>query len=223
MVLFSPFKLLVFAAFIIFVSGCTQKMTDVGSSLSEAFAASDDVTLSIDEISELPYASTYVRINEGRQVFMVLAFADLNPHTSNTQLKWVSADRSIIVTENGRIVKTHGFDGDNLLQLSGSGLSNGVTPQGHWNAVYDWFPEYRYQFEATVSPTFLGNETLKTSQWTLETKKVEEKVTFAALSLSFTNLFWIANDGKVMKSIQYIGPDMNKFEMTILKTFAPNE
>ncbi|WP_064669105.1 YjbF family lipoprotein [Vibrio nigripulchritudo] len=198
-------------------------MTDVGSSLSEAFTASDDVTLSTNEISELPYASTYVRINEGRQVFMVLAFADLNPQTSNTQLKWVSADHSIIVTENGRIVKTYGFDGDNLLQLSGSVLRNGVSPQGHWNAVYDWSPDYRYQFEAMVNSKLVASETLTTSQWTLETKKIEEKVTFKGLSSSFTNLFWLANDGNVMKSIQYIGPDMNKFEMTILKTFAPNE
>lgn len=198
-------------------------MTDVGSSLSEAFSTSDDVTLSFDKISELPYASTYVRINDGKQVFMVLAFADLNPQTGNTQLKWVSADSSIIVTEKGRIVKTHGFDGDNLMQLSGSGLNNGLSFQGHWNAVYDWSPDYRYQFEATVNPKLVAGETLTTSQWTLETKKIEENVSFKAFSSSFTNLFWVANDGKIMKSIQYIGPDMNKFEMTILKTFAPNE
>ncbi|CCO48244.1 conserved hypothetical protein [Vibrio nigripulchritudo SOn1] len=221
--LFSPLKLLTFAVFVFFVSGCTQKMTDVGSSLAEAFTASDDVTLSSDEISVLPYASAYVRINDGRQVFMVLAFADFNLQTGNTKLKWVSADRSIIVTEKGRIVKTHGFDHDNLLQLSGSGLNSGVSIEGHWNAVYDWSPDYRYQFEATVSTKFLTSETLKTSQWTLETKKIEEKVRFTALDLSFANLFWVANDGNVMKSIQYIGPDMNKFEMTILKTFAPNE
>ncbi|CCN80356.1 conserved hypothetical protein [Vibrio nigripulchritudo SFn27] len=221
--LFSSLKLLIFSVLIIFLSGCTQKMTDVGSSLSEAFTASDDVTLSSDEISELPYASAYVRINDGRQVFMVLAFADLNPQTGNTQLKWVSADRSIIVTEKGRIVKTNGFDGDNLLQLSGSGLNNGLSPQGHWNAVYDWSPDYRYQFEATVNSKLVASETLTTSQWTLETQKIEEKVSFTALDSSFTNLFWVANDGKVMKSIQFIGPDMNKFEMTVLKTFAPNE
>ncbi|KJY79076.1 hypothetical protein TW74_10325 [Vibrio nigripulchritudo] len=218
-----PFKLLIFAVLIIFVSGCTQKMTDVGSSLSEAFTASDDVTLSSSEISELPYASTYVRINEGRQVFMVLAFADLNPQTGNTQLKWVSADSSIIVTEKGRIVKTQGFDGNNLLQLSGTGLNNEMSHKRDWHATYDWSPDYRYQFEATVSPKLLANETLRTSQWTLETKKIEEKVTFKGLGSGFTNLFWVANDGDVMKSIQYIGPDMNKFEMTILKTFAPNE
>ncbi|BDU38880.1 YjbF family lipoprotein [Vibrio nigripulchritudo] len=220
---FGPLKILIFAALIILASGCTQKMTDVGSSLSEAFTASDDVTLSSDEISELPYASTYVRINDGKQVFMVLAFVDLNPQTGNTQLKWVSADSSIIVTEKGRIVKTNGFDSDNLMQLSGSGLNNGLSSQGQWNAVYDWSPDYRYLFEATVSSKLVASETLTTSQWTLETKKIEEKVSFKAFSSNFTNLFWVANDGKVMKSIQYIGPDMNKFEMTILKTFAPNE
>nr|WP_238930540.1 YjbF family lipoprotein [Vibrio sp. S9_S30] len=196
-------------------------MNDVGSSLSEAFSASDDVTLSSEEISNIPYASTYVRINDGRQVFMVLAFADINPTTGNTQLKWVSADGSMIATEQGRIVKTLGFDGSNLINMSGQGISTGIVKDNRWNAVYDWSPDHRYQFSASVESTFIKKETISTSQWTLETNKITEHVTFNGLNKAFTNSYWITDDGQTMKSIQYVGPNMNKFEMTILKTFAP--
>ncbi|RTZ22209.1 YjbF family lipoprotein [Vibrio penaeicida] len=214
-------RTLIYFSVVSLLLGCTQKMNDVGSSLSEAFSASDDVTLSQEEISSLPYASTYLRINDGRQVFMVLAFADLNPTTGNTRLKWVSADGSMIATEQGRIVKTLGFDGSNLINIAGKGISTGIITDSQWNAVYDWSPDNRYQFSASVNSTFIKREAISTNQWTLETNKIDEHVNFGELNKAFTNSYWITDAGETMKSIQYIGPNMNKFEMTILKTFAP--
>ena len=54
-----------------------------------------------DEIQNMPYASQYMQLNGGPQLFVVLAFAE------NGQQKWVTQDRAILVTQHGRIVKTH--------------------------------------------------------------------------------------------------------------------
>ncbi|WP_140217242.1 YjbF family lipoprotein, partial [Vibrio parahaemolyticus] len=83
--------------------------TDVSATVKEAYNNYVDVELSSQEIQDIPYASAYLKIGNQKQVFVVLAFAEDNPITGVTQLKWVSADKSMIVTENGRIIKTIGL------------------------------------------------------------------------------------------------------------------
>ncbi len=55
------------------------------------------------------------QLNDGPQLFVVLAFAE------NGQQKWVTQDQAVIVTQNARIVKTQlGGDklgGDNQLEV----------------------------------------------------------------------------------------------------------
>ncbi|MEF1336720.1 YjbF family lipoprotein, partial [Vibrio rotiferianus] len=106
-------------ATLLFATGCTQKASDVQATVAEAYSNYVDVTLSKKEIQEIPYASAYLKIGTQKQVFVVLAFAETNPLNGAEQLKWVSADKAMIVTENGRIVKTLGLMGDNLIGVEG--------------------------------------------------------------------------------------------------------
>ena len=108
------FKYLTILASLLLLSACTQKFNDVNATLDEALFGAEDVALTSDKIAELPYASSFVRINDGAQLFMVLAFAEPNPATGIMQLKWLSSDKAMIVTENGRVVKTLGLAQANL-------------------------------------------------------------------------------------------------------------
>ncbi|MCV5689675.1 YjbF family lipoprotein, partial [Escherichia coli] len=82
------------------IFGCTQKFNDVSATVQEAYGNYIDVELTPEEIEAVPYASAYLKIGDQKQVFVVLAFAEQNPLTGNTQLKWVSADKAMVVTEN---------------------------------------------------------------------------------------------------------------------------
>ncbi len=59
----------------------------------------------------MPYASQYMQLNGGPQLFAVLAFSE------NGQQKWVTQDGATIVTQHGRLVKTL-LGGDNLIDVN---------------------------------------------------------------------------------------------------------
>jgi hypothetical protein len=54
------------------------------------------VQLTDDEIQNMPYASQYVQLNDGPQLF-VLAFSE------DGQQKWATQDQATIVTQHGRM------------------------------------------------------------------------------------------------------------------------
>lgn len=210
------------------LSSCTQKFNDVNATLDEAVFGAEDVILSQQEITELPYASSFVRINGGAKLFMVLAFAEPNPKTGVMQLKWLSSDKAMVVTEGGRIVKTLGLAQKNLTAITPTTLPSLPSfasinkKQNTWSAHYDWQTDNRYLFnyEATITPVLRKTSHLKTAVWDKEVTEIVEVVSIPSLSTSFTNQYWIDSDTNVVKSHQYLGPDMGNIEMTILKPFA---
>ena len=112
-------RLLVVLPVLSLTFGCTQKFNDVSATVQEAYGNYIDVELTPEEIEAVPYASAYLKIGSQKQVFVVLAFAEPNPLTGQTQLKWVSADKAMVVTENGHIVKTIGLQTTNLAGIYG--------------------------------------------------------------------------------------------------------
>lgn len=204
------------------LQGCTQKFNDVSATFQEAYNNYIDVELSPQEIKDIPYASAYLTLGDQKQVFVVLAFAEKNPLTDATQLKWVSADKSMIVTENGRIVKTIGLLKNNLVGLSGKipDFDAAHTIQQSFSLTYDWMPDYRYGFSAKATRTFVQKESVVTPLYTSETDLISESVFFPSLSSTINNLYWVDNKGKVKRTIQHIGPNMVPIEFTILKGYA---
>lgn len=195
------------------LSGCSQRFQDVNSTLSEAFLGADDVVMTAEQIRELPYASAYLRINDGAQIFVVLAFAEPNPETGNTQYKWMSSDRAMFIFEDGRLVKTIGLYGNNL-----RGVTHTPMTKSSWSVAYDWTPDYRYGYQGTLVRIEGKNEQVNTAVATYQTQSYTEQVRFDAIDATMTNYYWrdTASD-RVVKSIEYVGPDMAKIEFTLLK------
>ena len=211
-----------------FTSACTQKYQDLTSTIKDTALSFQDVKQSQQKIKSLPYASSYVKIDNAAQVFMVLALAEpsaLDPH--QTLLKWLSSDSGMIVTENGRLVKTLRLPTDNLnsvTSIKGADplLLKGQKPDMYsWQARYDWQPNYRFNYTANLTWEFMETRKLHTVSWDKETNYYREKVSIPALNTSFTNYFWLDKTShNVVKSIQFLGPDMPTIEMTILKPFS---
>lgn len=224
----------------LFLAGCSQQFQDVNSTFDEAFFGSSDVELSKEYIQNLPYSSIYAEVNDQGKIFMVLAYVGENPQTGAEQLKWMSSDKAMIVTENGRIVQTLLLPYENLSGLafqqlntfssesnssadSSSAFDMSANPRAQkWQVVYDWQPNYRFGYKANITRTYAGNETVETPLASIDTKKFQEKIQFPMLEQDITNEYWVDSKGKVVKTIQYLGPDMTRLELTVLKHYQSN-
>ena len=212
----------------VLMTGCTQNYQNVFSTLDEATFGFDDVNKSQQEIAALPYASSNIIIDEGAQIFVVLALVEpSNNNKDQNQLKWASSDYGMFVTENGRLVKTLRLPSDNLAGLTNPNntdplMIDGQKPkQRTWEAIYDWQPNYRFNFLASINWHFVSQQTIASTTWTKETNYYQEEVYIPSLDYEFINHFWLdKSTHQVVKSIQFIGPDMSSVNMTILKPYA---
>ncbi|WP_394153169.1 YjbF family lipoprotein [Vibrio maritimus] len=207
------FKSTLLACSVLILAGCSQRFQDVNATLSEAFLGADDIVMTAEQIESLPYASAYARINDGAQIFVVLAFAEKNPATGEMQYKWMSSDRAMFIFESGRLVKTIGLYGDNL-----QGATHTQLTDSSWTTQYDWMPDYRYGYKGTVTRTQDAKEAIETPLNRYQTQKYTERVHFDAIDQAFTNQYWQSqSSGRMVKSIEYLGPQMTKIEFTVLK------
>ena len=212
-------RLLVVLPVLSLTFGCTQKFNDVSATVQEAYGNYIDVELTPEEIEAVPYASAYLKIGDQKQVFVVLAFAEQNPLTGNTQLKWVSADKAMVVTENGHIVKTIGLQTTNLAGIYGD-VPAYSAPSVQYSLSYDWADKYRYGFPAKVQRSRQGKETVITPISSTTTDVYTEVVTFTSLEKTVENQYWVNGKGEVVKTRQHLGPNMVPVELTILKGYS---
>ena len=221
---FRSYSYLPVLALLVLLSGCSSQAKNVLDSARALFENNN--AANSDYIASVPYASTLVFINDSQPMLFVLLRADRNPETQWYRLTWLSAEGDSIVTENGRIVHTTGFVVSNLEGFSSPQLplDRDLTESSTWQATYDWSPGYRYGFTAQVMTNYVGKEALSTDLWQLEANTFVESVTFDALDAQFTNVFWFAPGTDktlpyAVKSIQYLGPNMDRVELRVMKPF----
>lgn len=228
------FPLLALSAFLISVSGCSQRISALNDTIKLAFIGDDDVTLNAEQIKANPYASVYVKIEDTPQAFVVLAFAE--PKTSLSpvkmepealELKWLSADKGMLVTVNGRLVKTHNLIAGNLAAVESLepdplllGLHLSSTPKT-WTRTIDWQPGYHYGYEVTSTFNLVAQESILINGTPTQALHFNERVSVEALNIEYQNEFWLnPQTGKVIKSHQKIAPDLPFIDITLLKPFA---
>ncbi|MDK9760096.1 YjbF family lipoprotein, partial [Vibrio sp. D173a] len=91
-----------------------------------------------------------------------------------------------------------------------------------WQATYDWQPDYRFGYSADIVRTYITQETVQTPLAAIQTSKFIEQVNYSALGEQIENEYWVNSQGKVVKTVQYLGPDMTRLELTLLKPYQAN-
>lgn len=139
--------------------GCSQKMDAFQKTAKLAIWGMDDVQVSAEKVAQTPYASAYLRVGKASQGFVVLAFAE------NNQLKWIGADSNILVTQNGRIVKTQGFGEDitHVLNVTPDPLAAGLLKPPtslHWQGKMAWSQVVRGDYAVESVFQARGKETV---------------------------------------------------------------
>lgn len=210
-----------FLSICLVLSGCTQRFQDTNATIKEAFLGFENVEMSREQVATLPYASAYARINGGHRIFLVLAYTEKNPTTGVIQNKWMSSDKAMIVTENGRVVKTLFLPDTNLVSISSSStIPKPSSNIGIWKAQYDWQPDYNFGHQAHIESRLVKDEWVESLLWSKQTQLIEETVKLDGHANSVANHYWIDGEGKVVKSAQWAVPDQLHIELETLKPIA---
>lgn len=210
------FASFILCALILTLQGCSQYIQDTGATMKEAFTGLEDTTVTLEKVRDLPYASIYARINHGHRLFLVLAFAETNPVTQSLRLKWVSSDGAMLVTENGRIVKTLNLPDYNLVEAHYP--QRPTEKAAAWQSYYDWQPGYQFDQSVFVSSSLVKFEHLTSLLWQTKAAKIAENLTFSDGS-QHQNFYWLNEQGLVVKSLQWLIPEKLMIEIEILKPY----
>lgn len=216
------------------VTGCSQRISALNDTIKLAFIGEDDVKLTTEQVKANPYASIYAKIGDTPQAFVVLAFAEpkatlshIRPAPDTTELKWLSADNGMLVTVNGRLVKTHNLLDGNLAAVESRdpdpillGLHVSSTPKT-WTRTIDWQPGYHYGYKVSSQFNFIAEENILINDTPTQLLHYSEAVSVEGLNIQYQNDFWLRSDnGHVVKSRQKIAPNLPFIDITLLKPFA---
>lgn len=200
------------------LQACSATTKGLGNSLWESLFGTPGVQLTDDDIHNMPYASQYMQLNGGPQLFVVLAFAE------NGQQKWVTQDQATLVTQHGRLVKTL-LGGDNLIDVNNlsadplakpAQISDGAT----WTRTMGWteYKQVRYATARSVF-TWAGTDTLTLGSEATLVRVLDETITTD--QTRWHNRYWIDSDGQIRQSEQYLGANFFPVKTTLIKAAKP--
>ncbi|WP_277976975.1 YjbF family lipoprotein [Pantoea endophytica] len=199
------------------LQACTQTQKGLEQTVMLAVNGPDDVTVTDEQVANLPYASLYARINAGPRIFVVLGYNE------NGQQKWITQDKAMLVMQHGRLIKTLGLpsnltDVSNLPQdplADALHLQNGAS----WTRVVQWREQDKVRAASAVSRFERGDDTvLDIAGERVPCRVWHETVRMENLGAEWQNTFWIDNrDGTVLQANQMLAADAFPVETTILK------
>lgn len=199
--------------------GVSPTLDLVGKTLAGGTKTDSGYPLSLDQIRALPYATLGARFGGGAPIVMVLATAD------GDELRWVSADRVILVTRDGRLIQTVGLQRDLRATQTvvtdpfAQILSSGVTDSAPKIERYiDMSNQDAFGVVVESRYSIVGAETVSILGAPHATLHVREQVRMPAWRWSTNNDFWIDQEtAKVRKARQQYCPEVAAIEYEILK------
>jgi hypothetical protein len=170
-----------------------------------------------DQAAAIPYASMGYALDGGNQIMLVLAT------DSGGEMLWTSVAHIVIVTRQGRIVRTVGLGHD----LSGlTTRSNGALPapsaaiQAPFTSTrLEDFPELGlYGILVSCRAHLVGRQSIKILGQAVATFRIDEACQSGKLEWSFTDSFWVDSDsGLVWRSSQHVHPKGGLVETEIFR------
>ena len=192
----------------------TQFYTLMRQSLSASFGK---VRVTREQAAAISYASMGYSLDGGNQTMLILAT------DSGGELLWTSAAHVVIVTRDGRIVRTLGLGRDLSGVTAPSGSS--ITPltaalQGPFTSTrLEDFPELgRYGVQLFCRAHTAGRQSIKILGQPIAAIRVDESCRSERPEWTFTDNFWLDSDnGQVWRSRQHVHPQGGVVETEIFR------
>ena len=177
-----------------------------------------DVALTNDQIRQRPYSSIYLRFGANPRAVATLALIE------NGQEKWVTADRNMLVTQNGRLMATQGFNigpryTGNLRADPLRRQLTEISAQTRWIRTMDWVVDAQElsNYQVTSTYSVYPNMPITIAGTARTLTKVIEHSQIPALNVNFDNEFWFdPATNKLWYSRQYAAPGLSPVEITAL-------
>jgi hypothetical protein len=170
-----------------------------------------------EQAAAIPYATLGYSLDGGNQGLLVLGT------DSGGELLWTSSAHVVIVTRDGRIVRTLGLGHD----LSGlTPRSNMIIPppaaaihEPFTTARLEDFPELNlYGVLVTCRAHLVGRQSITILGQAIPTFRVDEVCNSRTPDWSFTDSFWVDGDnGLVWRSRQHVHPKGGTVETEIFR------
>lgn len=206
------------------LAGCSGTYNAYEDMIKLALNPLPDVQLTYQQVIDSQADFMYVKMGDIPQAALALGLIE------GSQFKWVSGDRILVVTENGRIVRTSGLAND-LLHLTNTTsdplkLPGQLSSNSSWLRLADWqHGEYGYQIRSSFkllpgqTLTFFGHEIAVTP--VVENLSYDNATGFLRLDGQWQNQFWLDPDtGIVLKSRQILAPGKDPFDIVYISAIA---
>lgn len=201
--------------------GCSSSMKLMGAPFSKpgSLLGSDGYALTNAQIDDIPYASMGVRIGSSAPVIMILA------NINGAKLHWASADRVVLITERGRLVKTIGMPRD-LLSTRWTGADSLLpvlhrvpgTEDSRVGRIIDLRPKDDFSVPVESRCEWLGEETLTLVGRMRRTVMLSEHIKVGKWRWKAENRYWFDVDsGLMLKSRQQYCPEVAAITMEVLR------
>jgi hypothetical protein len=176
-----------------------------------------NVRVTREQAAAIPYASIGYSQDGGNQNILVLA-----TDNDGEQL-WTSAAHVVLVTRDGRIVRSVGLDHDlaaSSTRDSGGLPAPGAAMQAPFNTtrLRDYPGSGQYGVSLTCRSSVWGRQTIKLLDLAIDTVRVDEACTSATLRWSFVDNYWVdAKSGQVWRTHQHIHPKGGIIETEVFR------
>lgn len=188
-------------------------------SLHLALTGGNNPAITRATADRVPYASMLVAVGNARPALVVLANAN------DLQRSWVSADKTMLITQSGRLIKTVGFK-NNLVgvhSLMTDPVQTGLHRIGHgsrYSRSVDLMPGYHIGAQAESEFHRGDVEAITILGITRQLLHVTETLRLPELRFQARNDYWVdPNTGFVWQSRQHLGPDLPPVFLAIAKPF----
>jgi len=187
---------------------------DAFNTIKGAIVGYENDQITPELVSNIPYASSILKIGKGAPGLIILESQNGNEDT------WISSDGIYIIFKEGRIVKTNGFY-NNLVNFKSleNNLKNIVTTKKTESFIYYYSydePELM-DMKVEVERKFIRTEKVKLLMREAELSLIEESISNEYLGWKAVNKFWVDKNMFVWKSYQSISPKLPEFYIEVTK------
>jgi len=216
------FKNLFLICVVVLLSGCAGTYRTYAEMFELAFTPKTDAALPFSEFTANSPDYLYIRLGDQPRAVMGLLFIE------QAQFKWTSANNVVLVTEQGRIVRSLGLPND-LLHTSNRNADPIKVKRfdnSEWTRQLDWSAgEFGYTVTSTFSEqteetlTFFGQQ-IKAKK-VIETLRYDNPSSYLRFDGLWQNVFWFdETSGKLLQSQQQLAPGTPAYEIVFISEIA---
>ena len=174
-------------------------------------------TVTRDQAAAIPYASLGYRLNNGPQMLLVLAI------DTSGDLLWTSGSHIVLLTHDGRILRTVGLPHDfsGFAPAMGNSLpAPAAVLKGAFTSIrtVDFPGLGNYSVPIVCKMMTAGRETITILGQAINTVRADESCKSSTLRWSFRDSYWLdPSSGFVWRSLQHLTPKDDTMEIEILR------